>query len=268
MHQESYLPQTPYIKNIVRSIWQIEGVTTFQNETILPKGIIEIIFNFSEDNSIIGIVNSQSFQLPRCFLSGINTHSIQLQLPQHQTFLGIQFNPVAIKYLLEVPCCEFTDQTIDLNLLNLSFNSLWHKLVEKKTFNERVALLIAWLESRSIHFSQREILLNSILEPNGQHILPVPEIARTLCYSARHLSRKIYELTKMNTEQILLYKKYLHSLYEIHYSDNSLTEISYNSNFADQSHFVKVFKSFTSLTPGNYKKIKSSMPGHIYQNVR
>ena len=72
----------------------------------------------------------------------------------------------------------------------------------------------------------------------------------------------------MNTEEMLLYKKYLHSVDLIHQTDYSLTEIAYQSNFSDQSHFIKSFKDYTSMTPGEYKRNKSFVKGHLFENVR
>ena len=76
------------------------------------------------------------------------------------------------------------------------------------------------------------------------------------------------EATGMNTEEILLYKKYLHSVHLIHHTDLSLTKIGYESNFSDQSHFIRSFKNYTNMTPGDYKNSKSFVKGHVYQDVR
>lgn len=268
MNNNFFIPQTAYLKNVIRSIWQVDGLTPFQNETIIPKGIIEVIFNFSESERINGIVNGKPYQLPNCFINGLNTCPIYLQLPEQQTFFGVQFHPIAIRHHFGAPACDFTNRAIDLALLNLSFHSLWHQLAEKKTFNERVTIITKWLESKIIQIHPQEQLLNSFFENSNQHTISVTELSKTLCYSSRHLYRKIYELTKMNTEEVLLYKKYLCSVHLIHHSNLALTEIAYHSNFADQSHFIKAFKSFATITPGDYKKLKSPLQGHFYQNVR
>ena len=76
------------------------------------------------------------------------------------------------------------------------------------------------------------------------------------------------EATGMNTEEVLLYKKYLHAVHLIHYTDLSLTKIAYQSNFSDQSHFIKSFRNYTNMTPGEYKGSKSIVQGHVYHDVR
>jgi AraC-like DNA-binding protein len=93
-------------------------------------------------------------------------------------------------------------------------------------------------------------------------------LANMLCYSPRHLSRKVHSLTGMNTEEVLSYKRFLRSVELIHYTNMSLTQIAYCCQFADQSHFIRTFRSLAAITPGEYKNQKSPLPGHIYENVR
>ena len=267
MNDDIFIPQSPHLKNSVRFIWQVSGLTPFLNETILPKGVIEIIFNFSE-HLINAQIGSQQFQLTKCFINGYNTCPIQLQLPRRHVFFGVQFHPAAVRHFFGMPACEFTNIAIDLTLLAPAFNSLWHQLGEKKTFNERVAIIIQWAKTKIIEMPPQEQLLNYFLENNRLHDEHVTDLAKKLCYSTRQLSRKIFDLTKMNTEKILLYKKYLHSVRLIHHTNLSLTSIAYRSNFADQSHFIKSFKSFAEITPGEYRRNKSIVQGHIFKNVR
>lgn len=267
MDNDIFIPQTQRQKNSIRSIWQVSGLTPFQNETILPKGVIEIIFNFSE-RPFDAQMGGRELQLPRCFINGYNTFPIELQVPKQQVFFGIQFHPVAIRHFLGVPACEFTNIAIDLMLLDPTFHSLWHQLAGKKTFNERVAIILGWIENKVIEVPPQEQLLNFFLINDILRDLSVTDLSKKLCYSTRQLSRKVYELTKMNTEQILLCKKFLHSVHLIHHTDLSLTAIAYRSNFADQSHFIKSFQSFAQITPGAYKKTKSLVQGHIFKNVR
>ena len=110
--------------------------------------------------------------------------------------------------------------------------------------------------------------MNDFIYSIHQHGLSVTELADSLCYSPRHLSRKLFEATGMNTEGVLLYKKYLHAVDFVHQAELSLTEIAYQSNFSDQSHFIKTFRAYTEITPGEYKRNKSYVKGHLFENVR
>ena len=127
---------------------------------------------------------------------------------------------------------------------------------------------MGWLQKKFIEWLPQEQFMNSFLYSTNQHHLTVAELADTLCYSPRHLSRKLCNVTGMNTEEFLLYKKYLHAVDLIHNTELSLTEIASQSHFSDQSHFIKTFKSFTELTPGTYKHSVGKVKGHIYEDVR
>jgi AraC-like DNA-binding protein len=268
MNEETYIPNTPFLKNIFCSIWQISGFSKYQYEIIIPKGIVEIIFNLGEFHSVQARLGNQNYSLEKCFINGFNTFPILLQLPLQHTFFGVQFNPIIIKILFKVSAHEFANNAVDLTLIDASFNTIWNQLFESKSFNKRVEIIIKWIEGKMIEIPPKEKILSNFLSNRYLNETDVSSLSKVMCFSSRHLSRKIYDLTKMNTEELILYKKYLHSVYLIHSTDFSLTEIAYQSKFFDQSHFIKSFKSFSHLTPSEYKKRKSNIYGHIFENVR
>jgi AraC-like DNA-binding protein len=263
-----YIPAEPAIGNTIHSIWQVDHATSFNKEYIIPKGIVEIIFNFNPGTPIVAQLNNSQYSLPNCFINGFNTSPILLQLPKQQFFFGVLFQPLAIKKIFGTHAFEFSDTTVDLTLINPSFRSLWHQLGEQSSFDNRVKVFLDWAKMNFIDCQPQEQLINKFLYAPNQHDLSVKELANSLCYSPRHLSRKIFEATGMNTEEILLYKKYLHAVHLIHHTDLALTAIAYQSQFSDQSHFIKSFKHYAKMTPGEYKRNKSSVKGHLYKDVR
>ena len=267
MNNNFYIPATPEIGNVIHAIWQAERFHSFDTEHILPKGVVEIIFNFS-DSPIPALVKGHQLNLSKCFINGFNSKPIQLQLPQNQVFFGVTFQPLAIKKIFGTPVREFSDITVDVTLLDSGFHSLWHQLREQIDFNSRVSVFLEWIKRNLIDWNPQEKLINNFLYAPNKHEFSVKELANSLYYSPRQLSRKLSEVTGMNTEEILLYKKYLYSVDLIHQSALSLTEIAYKSNFSDQSHFIKTFKNYTAITPGEYKRSKSFVKGHIFENVR
>ena len=268
MNSNFFIPQAPAVRNIIHSIWEVERSVPFNKELIIPKGIIEIIFNFSSSGNIPAEVNRTKYHLPRCFINGFNTAPIILELPAHQHFLGIRFQPLAVKKIFKVPACEFSDVPVDLTLLSSEFNAVWHHLAEQIGFDAKVAAFVDWIKKKFIDWDTREKLINDFLCGPGQHNLSVGQLAAWVCYSPRQLSRKMREATGLPTEEILLYKKYLHSVDLIHHTDLDLTRVAYDAHFSDQSHFIKSFRQFAQMTPGEYKRNKSHLKGHLYEIVR
>lgn len=268
MNWNIYLPQTPYLQTVMQVLWQADGFPENQQETIIPKGVVEIIFDFGETRAIQVQFSDQLHRLPRVFINGFNSAPIQLQHPPGHVFLGVQFHSTVIKSLFGVPAQEFANRAIDMTLIDTIFHTLWHRMAEQVSFKQRVAIMVNWLESKSVKVQAQEKMLQHFLGKPAQVEQSVASLAKSLCYSARHLSRKIHALTDMNTEELLCYKKYLYSIQLMHATELSLTEIAHECNFVDQSHFIKTFKTFAHLTPGEYRQRKSQIPGHFYQDVR
>jgi AraC-like DNA-binding protein len=268
LSSKHYIPIETCFKNIIHSIWQVDHFTSFDKEYIIPKGIVEIIFNFSDSARIVAQLDDKKYHLPNCFINGFNTTPIQLQLPRQLVFFGVLFQPLAVQKIFGSPAGEFSDITVDLTLLDPCFDSLWHQLGEQDSFEKRVSVFLRWVKQNLIEWQPREQLINNFLYSVDQHDLSVRELASLLSYSPRHLSRKIFEATGMNTEEMLLYKKYLHSVHLVHHTTLPLTAIAYESQFSDQSHFIRSFKAYTKMTPGEYRRNKTYVKGHLYQDVR
>lgn len=267
MNWNIYLPQTPYLQNVMQVLWQADGFPVNQQETIIPKGVVEIIFDFGESRAIQFQFPAQN-QLPQVFINGFNSAPIRLQHPRGQVLLGVHLHSTVIKSLFGIPPQEFANRTVDMTLIDACFHRLWHQMAEQTSFAQRVAIIVNWLESKKVEVQAQEKMLQHFLIKPDQVGQSVTSLAKSLCYSSRHLSRKIYALTDMNTEELLCYKKYLYSIQLMHATDFSLTEIAHECNFVDQSHFIKTFKAFAQLTPGEYRAKKSQVPGHLYENVR
>lgn len=268
MNYNYYIPNEPCFKNVIHSVWQVDVFHLFHKEYIIPKGVVEVIFNFSDSPFIPAQLGNKRQYLSNCFISGFNTAPIQIHLPKQQIFFGVLFQPLAVKEIFKVPACEFLNITVDLTLLDSTFQSLWHQLAEQNDFDARVSVFLAWLRRNLVDWQPREQLMNNFIYAPNQHDSSVTALANSLCYSPRHLSRKLFEATGMNTEEILLYKKYLHAVNLIHQGKLSMTEIAFQSHFSDQSHFIKTFKAYAAITPGEYKRSMSNIKGHIYEDVR
>ncbi len=264
-----YIPGERPLRDAVQYFWQVNRINNqYKQENIVPKGIIEIIFNFLPQETFRGKLYNEIFTMPKCFIQGYHNNTIELALPENQFLFGVVLHTAATKHFLDVPAGMFARQCIDLTAVDASFDTLWHQLAEKKTFSGKVTHFSTWLLKRLSCLTPREQALNEMFTFKKDITLSVPNLSEWLCYSPRHLSRMFHELTGMNTEQTLLYLKYLKAVNLIHYTGLSLTQIAYACAFADQSHFIKVFKSFTTLTPTEYKSRKSNIPGHYFEYVR
>lgn len=267
MENNFAIPKSALIKETVWSFWQVQRHNeTSLRETIIPKGLVEIIFSFETTKLYVNI-NNQYQTIPRCFVQGFHTGPIQLNIADTHTFFGVILNPASVKHIFHFYPVKFSNCILDLTLVDTSFYSLWHRLGEQNSFNDRVKVFTEWLTQRLPRLTEREKIFDNFLKNHAGTHLSVNELSNQFCYSTKQLSRKFFELTGMNTEQTLLYKKYLQAVHLIHTSKLSLTEIAYSCHFSDQSHFIKTFKALSRLTPKEYRQRKGGLEGHIFEIV-
>ena len=73
----------------------------------------------------------------------------------------------------------------------------------------------------------------------------------------RTLERRFLNEVGLSPKQFSKIIQFQLSLEQLTLKDfTKLTDIVYENGFADQSHFIKVFKAFTGKTPKTFKKLK------------
>ena len=274
METFAHLPYNTSIQDYVSLIWELKGDDPSAEE-ILPCGVIEIIFNLSSPmQAVIG--NRKIDKAPGCFIQGFHTKVVHVGYLAPQHLFGIRLKPHTVKSLLGVLPAETSNQAIDLTLIDKRFRFVHEQLMESNSFVQRVKVIESQFRPIDIKECHRtQLLSNLFLEDNLHLITPkkdqqsfafdtVNTLAEQVCFSARHLNRKSKELFGLNAEELIRYKKFVNAIELIHRDRYSLSEVAHQSGFYDQSHFIRVFKSYASMTPKAYQKIKGGMPFHLF----
>ncbi|NCT92999.1 MAG: helix-turn-helix transcriptional regulator [Chitinophagaceae bacterium] len=264
MAAQVYIPSSSAIGNYVTAIWETlpPGVG---KELILPKGIVEMVFNLGDPME--GILPHQKISTlaPDCFLQGFNTHVVDVQYSGKQHLLGIGLQAHMVKPLLGIQASELKNTLVDLSLLRPALRRLWHRLCEARNFAERVAIIENELPQLPDQHCSRTLHFASLFENSNSNAPDsIDAIAKEVCYSTRQLNRKAQSLFGICTEELLIHKKFKTAVALMHQDRSSLTAIAYDAGFYDQAHFCRVFKQFTGLTAKQYQAQKTDLPFHIY----
>ena len=263
MNAYSHIPHSSRLQHYVQMVWEVVGNHNVR-ETILPQGIVEIIFNFAERVEGLMPFSNTPMQAPRCFVQGINTHNIHASYKGQHHLFGIRLHAHRVQDLLGILPSEVNNTTLDLTLLKPRFDQLWHQLGELNTFPEKVHLLEKNLPRIAETSCDRSKMLSDLfISDTIDRFQNVDELAKEVCYSTRQLNRVSHTLFGLSAEDLVIYKKFVRSVKLIHHDKKSLTDVAYSSGFYDQSHFCRVFKSYTGMTPNQYKKSKGPNPFHI-----
>ena len=259
----SYIPSSSRLQHYVTMVWELFGDQDVK-ETILPQGIVEIVFNFADKVEGFLPFSKTSIRAPRCFIQGMHTHMLHAEYTGRHHLLGIRLHPHQVYDLVGVLPAEINNNSVDLALLRPGFDRVWHQLAGMKTFTEKLQLLEKELPQLAESTCGRsQMLSNLFLSDHSEGFETVDHLAKQVCWSPRQLSRVTQNLFGFSAEDLVTYKKFLQSVKMIHLDHKSLTDIAYRSGFYDQAHFCRVFKSYTGMTPNHYRKRKGILPFHL-----
>lgn len=263
MNSVFHIPVNSRLQGYVSMIWEVVGKKN-SAEIILPQGVVEIVFNFAEQVNGVMPDGSSLVKVPRCFVQGIHTHIIHSHYVGQHHLLGVRLHPYGIESILGLSPSELNNTIVDLTLIQSNFSQIWHQLAELNSFDEKVNLLQKELPELTTPVCDRSKALSHLfLSDETERFQTVEELAQEVCYSTRQLNRVVHNLFGLSAEELTIYKKFVESIKLIHKESFSLTEVAYHAGFYDQAHFCRVFKSYTGMTPNQYKKQKSQLPFHI-----
>ena len=194
------------------------------------------------------------------YLIGNSNVSNTLNIKKNCEYFGIRFQPGTNPYFEHQEAKDLLGQKIDLRDFPI-LKDLTLKMEEQDTFTTRMCTFMQeyrkYLEKSNTQKKQLFYqIVNLIVKNDG--LLRINELIKLTGYSSRYVNqlfetylgyspKQFTELVKMHTVINVINKTEV----------KSLTGLSNDYKFYDQSHFVKSFKDFAGMTPGDYiKKVK------------
>lgn len=264
MNAQIQIPLNTQLREYITSVWEVFSEKTI-NETILPQGVVEIVFNLADAMHGSFLTTAAAQQAPQCFVQGMHTQVVHVRYTGKQHLFGIRLQPHMVKGLLGILPSELTNKHIDLALIKPCFEILWHQLIEASSFEERVKLIEHQLPVVNGLGCVRTQQLCALFHSDDiENFQSAEALSQQVFYSSRHLNRKTHSLFGMCAEELICYKKFLHAVKLMHVENVSLTQIAYWSGFYDQSHFCRIFKSYAGVTAKQYRAGKSALPFHLF----
>jgi AraC-like DNA-binding protein len=262
-----HIPVTSQLTAYVTGIWELKGGQNIK-ETILPQGVVEIIFNLGDPMYGVLPFQTESVCPPLSFLQGVHTKIVNVYYPGKQHLFGIRLQPALVKSLFGIFPNELKNTIIDLQLLKPSFSNLWHQLKDAASFEERVKLIEDNFPSLSEDSCIRTQKLCKMFLADGiNEFNSIENLSQQVYYSKRHLNRKTQSIFGISAEELITYKKFLHAVKQLHQDELSLTSIAHGSGFFDQAHFCRTFKSYSGITAKQYRLNHSPLAFHLFDNV-
>jgi AraC-like DNA-binding protein len=252
-------PLQPYVKCYY--VYESDTPAAFE-DTVFPTGCTEIIFNLGSGNW--HTFNGENFVTnPAIELWGQLVRPLSIKSTGRNTMLGIRLLPHGAAAILNHHVSLFNNQVNSFSDINgKSVNNLYSQLQETGSWTKRIELVEAFLLQQLTLATKRlpklAVINNLMYELRRQDIpLTMETMAGRYGITARHMQQLFLQYTGLTPKLYSQINRFQKSLQLVTAGDVSLTSIAYECGYADQSHFIKEFKTFTGYTPSGYSPANS-----------
>ena len=195
--------------------------------------------------------------MPVFFLYGQTIHPIELQITGKYKLIVFQLFPFVIESFFDVNPQTLNDDCYDLiQMRNFDIEKEISKLRKTSDFTEWTRLitdlLFAIFQTKrdALDYKIQQGILH-IIESKG--LQTIRQIRESLNISERTFERRFLAQVGITPKQFSKIIQFQNSLTDLQTNDfNKLTDIVYKNGFADQSHFIRVFKAYTGISPSHF----------------
>ncbi|NML36806.1 helix-turn-helix transcriptional regulator [Chitinophaga sp. G-6-1-13] len=251
------IPAPAHLQAYIRYFWTLEGddpqalAKAFGS---LVDGCPGLIFQRPD----VGAFIRESKKLPEMFLYGQTTKNVEIASLGPSKATGVIFQPNGLKSVFGLNAGELTNDCVDIQLVPGN-GRLSEQLGAAGTAGTQVEILSSWLHKRITGNPAAtdplvDYAVAQIANSNGNTSLR--DLQEKLQLTERTFERRFKEqvgITPKLFSRICQYQASLHQLKSNDYS--KLSDIAFENDYADQSHFIRSFKEFTGCSPYQFQKL-------------
>ena len=230
---------------------------------ILADGNSGLVINFASNFSL-EINNKNNICNDKFTFSPPSKYSAFVKANGNIDIIGIRFNSAAVYRFFEKDISSFSDISYSLNNNSKwQVDSLYQKLLQNFTIKEKINIIELFLLNIIKTSTKNNSywifdFINKIHENKGNVI--IEELCKEFELNFRHVQRRFkieVGLSAKTYAKIIRIQETKNTLSSLNVE--SLTSLSYEKGFFDQSHFINEFKYFMGETPREYLKKKQEM---------
>ena len=241
----------------------IKDIGAFQSDTLngacksfqfFADGSPGIMFYQSEHAMFL---NRNEKKLATLFLYGQTVKPIEITALGSFRMIIVYLYPHVVKSLFGIEAREITDTCLDFDLLPFTGGKDFiARLSEDVSIEHQIHRLSNFLLQL---INRHKVTIENDLQYVITHLadtkgnVPLRALQNDLRVSERTFERKFLQHVGVSPRLFARICRFHAALSQLR-SNNylKLTDIAYESGFADQSHFIRTFKEFTGLTPREY----------------
>ena len=256
MNYQTFAPPeilAPFIKYF----WVLESKQVDNSErtfSAIPDGCPGVVMVRSEKEAFC---MDNDKKLPNIFLYGQTVSPSTFSSEGLVGAVGICFQPHALKSIFGMDANELTSSCIDLSLIGKKKSRLPEQLSSAATVDEQIKILSFYLYNQQQNNSRHpdettKYAIAQLTQSKGN--ISLKELQQKVQLSERSLERKFKASVGISPKLFSRIIRFQESMNQLRKSDyDKLSDIAYENDYADQSHFIRVFKEFTGFSPIEFK---------------
>lgn len=255
--QYAQIPPPDFLRHHVRYFWTLESSAT----EALPKVFGPVVdgcpgLMFQQPD--MGAFSQDNKQLADIAVYGQSTKHSVLTFTGQLHLVGIVFYPNALKSIFGINAGELTNACTNLELLPARHTAeLSGRLLHASPIAEQINILSDYLFKQIASNQQADDLtqyaIAQIAKTKGGTSLK--DLQDDLRMTERSFERRFKDHVGISPKlfsRICRFQASLSQLRANHYS--KLSDVAFENDYADQSHFIRTFKEFTGFSPYQYQK--------------
>jgi len=246
------------ISKYIESIFHFKDfVPDHSIERVVPTGHIFIIFELDgfARNTFDNDTLKPNDTFTKVWVSGMHENYISISAHQKSEMFVIQFKPFGAYPFFHIPIQELNEKIVSAEkVFGNEILNLREELLTKTTSLEKFDLAEKWLNGKFHQDKNPSIELLRILEKlQLESVVNYGKIVDNYPKTQKHLIdqfKKYVGLTPKKYQRILRFNEILQ---QIHQSEKiEWSQVAYQCEYADQSHFIKEFKHFSGFNPQKF----------------
>jgi AraC-like DNA-binding protein len=221
---------------------------------MFATGVSGILFQHHDGRPALGATAQghpgSSGGCPTSFVYGKRTRPSQTFAKGPFGLTGVVFRPQGLSTLLNSHPMQFNDGSVELN--EFSRENISEQLLYARSQHERVALLSGFLRAHVDGAGSEDVLVTESLRliQRGIRSIRVPQLLKRLNVSERQFERRFVRAIGVSPHQYIRIVRFREAMQLIRTSQfDRLSDVAYDLNYVDQSHFIKDIKAFSGYTP-------------------
>ncbi len=243
------------LESIVKFYWTLEVPFDPKNQKqkIVPDGCIEMTFNFGD--KIKRYTSDNDFVLhPNAMIMGQRTKSYYILPTGNVRTFAICFYPIGFVNFVNIPLQNLVDKETPIEELfeTAEAKELEQQMHLARDTQQRISIIESFLLSKLSENSRISNIVKStvdaLLKTNGSSAINV--ILKNDISKRRQLERHFKKQIGISPKQLVKAIRLQATLQLLlNRKSETLTEIAYEHEYFDQSHFIKDFKELVGVTP-------------------